>query len=665
MNEKELSFSISIEGISNEASELANLTLQMQALKKERAELIKQASQPGHFVSNEEKLKIAAYTKEIETQTNRQRELKKVIDSAPDSLQRMRAELIKLKDEYAKASEAVRNKMAPAINKLNDEIVKSERAIGVHQRNVGNYPNLTQQASAAFNEFGTTIGKSMQNLLSAGTILGAVTMLIAKLKEAFESTVQGMDLMNHVAQVSKQAFYDLSTSMSFSIEKMKQANEIAKKMNAIRQGDLIDLVKIKDMENDIKDLRMKSIDTTLSLTDQQKNLNEAIQKENELIKYKIADAKEDLAVIKESLKLRPDDYNLQLQYAQKLAEIRDIASEKSLRLVKAESAAREKVQKEEADRKKAWDAYIADIEEAIRKTNDLNAENDELWIKIRMNAEKEFMNVKYVAPGGGDIPAEIAAEQAIQAEKDRLWEEGMQKAREAYAKNKELAKQQNKELHDLDLQKIEEKREIILMEADLVLGGVKGLSQIFGKSKALAIAAMALEKGAAIPQIISNIAIANAKMIAKSPFTFGQPWVAINTGLGALAIAGIIAESVRGAKEISKASYATGGKIVDGMYVNTGGKDDTLILANKSETILTDRHVAMLGGSGVLRNIGVPGYANGGYIGQMAPAISPAIGIDYDKLAEANRRYLEIHLDINKVNSAQKELQVITEAQKI
>lgn len=663
---KNLAFSISIEGVSQEGEELAKIVLQLQNLKKERAELIKQASSPGHIASTEERQKLAAYNKEIKTQEEALKTLKRVVDSASDSLARKKALLIELKTKADGASESVRERMAPAIKKLNDEISKAEQANGVFTRNVGNYPNLMGQASAAAQDLGAKITSSMQNLLSAGTIMAVVAVGLKKLKEAFESTVQGMDFMNQVAQVSKQMFYDLATSMTFNVNKMMQANEIAKEMNAIRQGDLIDMVKIRDMENDIKDMRLKSVDATRSLADQQKYLNEAIQKEDELIKYKTKDAKEDLAVIEKSLKLRPEDYNLQLQYAQKIAELRDIQSEKSLRLASKESAIREKAQKEEEATKKAWDAYIAEIDEALKKTDALNAANEELWIKIRMQAEKDFMAMKPITPvSRGDIPAELAAEQAIQAKKNELWEEGMQKAKENYAKNKQLAIEQNKELHSIDLQKIEAKRDIILMEADLVLGGVKGLSQIFGKSKALAIAAMALEKGAAIPQIISNIAIANAKMIAMSPATFGQPWVTINTGLGALAIGGIVAETIKGAKEISK--YATGGRTSHGLPIDTGTPDNLLIAVKKDkEAVLNERHIARLGGSRVMRNIGVPGFAEGGAIGSM-PYINPSVpasSADIQNMSERLGR-IEVWIDINKVRSAIRESEVITESQRI
>jgi hypothetical protein len=519
------------------------------------------------------------------------------------------------------------------------------------------------QASAAAQEFGTKITTSMQNLLSAGTIMAVVAVGLKKLKEAFMSTVQGMDFMNQIAQVSKQVFYDLATSMSFNVSKMMEANEIAKEMNAIRQGDLIDLMKIRDMENDIKDLRLKSVDATLSLADKQMYLNQALQKEDELIKYKTADIKEDLKVIERSMKLRPDDYNLQLLFAQKIAELRDIQSEKNLRIASAESATREKQQKEEEQKAKNWEAYIAEIDEAVKKTDLLNAENEELYLKIRMLAEKDFM--AYTAPGGGDIPAEIANEQFIQAEKDRLWEEGMRKARENFAANKALAQEQANEIVNIELAKLDQKQEIADAEISIAFGISDTLKNLGGKNKAIAYAAMAIEKAAAIAQIISNIATANAKAIATSPLTFGQPWVGLNTGIGAISIAAVIAESVKSAGDISK--YEGGGRTNRGLPINTGTSDNLLIAVQKDrEAIINERQIARLGGSGALRRAGVPGFASGGVAGSM-PYInpsSPASSQDIQSMSDRMSR-IEIVLDVNKVNDAQREVSLINEGQSI
>lgn len=73
---------------------------------------------------------------------------------------------------------------------------------------------------------------------------------------------------------------------------------------------------------------------------------------------------------------------------------------------------------------------------------------------------------------------------------------------------------------------------------DNVSGGIGILKQLGEKNKAIQKAAIIAENAAGIARIIINTKAANAKAIATSPTTFGQPWVTINTISGALGVAG-------------------------------------------------------------------------------------------------------------------------------
>lgn len=77
------------------------------------------------------------------------------------------------------------------------------------------------------------------------------------------------------------------------------------------------------------------------------------------------------------------------------------------------------------------------------------------------------------------------------------------------------------------------------------------LAQLAGKNKTLAIAAIAIEKAAAIGQIWTNNSIANAKAVAASPLTFGQPWVTVNTISAALGTAAAISSAVQAIQQIN------------------------------------------------------------------------------------------------------------------
>ena len=84
------------------------------------------------------------------------------------------------------------------------------------------------------------------------------------------------------------------------------------------------------------------------------------------------------------------------------------------------------------------------------------------------------------------------------------------------------------------------------------------LSQVAGKNKALAIAGVVISQAASIGQIIANTGIANAKAVAASPVTFGQPWVTINTISAGLSIASTIASAVKSIQQINSAASQAG-----------------------------------------------------------------------------------------------------------
>jgi hypothetical protein len=93
---------------------------------------------------------------------------------------------------------------------------------------------------------------------------------------------------------------------------------------------------------------------------------------------------------------------------------------------------------------------------------------------------------------------------------------------------------------------------------DTVLAGLDGLTKILFKSKDLAIASVVIQKAAAIGQIVASTGIANAKAVAASPLTLGQPWVAINTISGILSAAGVVAEAVTSINEIKNQGASLG-----------------------------------------------------------------------------------------------------------
>ena len=103
----------------------------------------------------------------------------------------------------------------------------------------------------------------------------------------------------------------------------------------------------------------------------------------------------------------------------------------------------------------------------------------------------------------------------------------------------------------IDMAELEARAE--MQNAYLDLAGQFGsfLKEIAGKNKKLAIAGVIVEQAAAIGKIVVNTGIANAKAVAASPLTFGQPFVTINTISAALSIASSVAAGIKAIQQIN------------------------------------------------------------------------------------------------------------------
>lgn len=202
---------------------------------------------------------------------------------------------------------------------------------------------------------------------------------------------------------------------------------------------------------------------------------------------------------------------------------------------------------------------------------------------------------------------------------------------------------------DIKLKELEFDKEIAAAQEELkavridAVGQIAGaLSDMFEQGSAAQIAFLAIEKAAAIAQIIFQTGIANAKAVAASPLTLGQPWVSINTISAGASIAAIVAQTIgqiSGSKKEGGYSNSGADSEPDGIYHknefiasapavrNPTVKPilDIINLAQKNGTIATLNLPAVLGSGG--RQSG--GYSGGStsssppqpYTSPAAPAI--------------------------------------------
>jgi DNA repair exonuclease SbcCD ATPase subunit len=135
----------------------------------------------------------------------------------------------------------------------------------------------------------------------------------------------------------------------------------------------------------------------------------------------------------------------------------------------------------------------------------------------------------------------------------------------------EIDEKREKE-HQDNIKKIKEveiQTEQQIQQARLSLASQFGnlLTQIGGKNKTAAIAGVLIQKAASIGQIISNTGIANAKAVAASPLTAGQPFVTINSISAGLSIASSLAQAQKAIQQIKSA----GGGTASGVGSTGGG----------------------------------------------------------------------------------------------
>lgn len=641
--DKTLGFSVEITGVSTEADQLAKITLEVAKLTKAKNDLIK-SYRDGKTSEQDAVTQLAALTRELNTQKDVQDNLKKVVDTAGDSLNRMRATLIDLKDQYANGSASLRTQLTPEINKLTTQINTAEQAIGVHTRGVGNYSNSIKSA------IGTMAGIAAPAAAAAFALNG--------LKNAFAGTEAGANLLGR-AKVQMTAFFDAIVEgkwrYAFGNELPKDIKVVADLMNKVRIDERAELVAVSDKELQIHDLRLAAIKAGKDTVEQIKLLGQAEQLENDKITIRLNLKGEELDYVNKILAKDPQNTAALNKQAQLEADINNILGDRSIRLASQLEKQQEKLNTELDKTLSKSEEIALKAKIAIDKGLDTTKSNPLMVNPLNWTVSDEVAKVNYsnqVKKGLDDI-ANLADKADI----------GLETRQRKFYKDELKV---NKLQQDMKLQ--------IAQDSVNLLNGV--LETLFSKSKLVQATELVAEKALAIAQIIIHTQEANAAMTAWGA-TYAIPTagasIAFATAMNVknkisegISIAAVIAATAAGLISIG-AGKAKGGRITSGYHVNTGTADDTLIVANKTETVLTRDHVARLGGSGVMRQIGVPGYAMGGYVGSQTPHIAPA-GFNTAELERvfSNRiDRMEVILNVNKVRSASHELDIINTTNKL
>ena len=318
-------------------------------------------------------------------------------------------------------------------------------------------------------------------------------------------------------------------------------------------------------------------------------------------------------------------------YARQVREINAMKltdAEKKTLMEEAAEANRLAVQKindkyDEEDKKKDEEKAKA-AKELADRTAEALADTEQERRDLALSKKKEEFDtlIEETKKAGGDTKELVKAqEQAIQDLKDGFADEDFAKKQAEYEKiysdetlsyeqRLEALKAFNQATTDATNLTEEEKTAIIKKNAqtqqeielaaaqarvDITNGYLDAaaqagqlLQQIAGENKKVAIAGVVVEQASAIGKIIANTSIANAKSVAASPLTVGQPWVTINTISAGLSIASSIAAAAKAISEINAADSKAGGG---------GGAGNVKPVASKFEQggLLTGRRHAQGG----------------------------------------------------------------------
>ena len=201
---------------------------------------------------------------------------------------------------------------------------------------------------------------------------------------------------------------------------------------------------------------------------------------------------------------------------------------------------------------------------------------DEKSKKERIELEEKFQQDRMAILSKYDIQIKSYAEASSVADiamieqmnADKLSREQGQAILEAQQKGLSLEDQKKiedyyreekaKNEKDALIAEIDFKTSIKNQEIDLATGAIGILKQLGEKNKAIQKAAIVAENVAAIAKIIVNTAAANAKAVAASPLTGGQPFVAINTIGAGIGIASSVLATAKALSQLGGGGGAGG-----------------------------------------------------------------------------------------------------------
>jgi len=197
----------------------------------------------------------------------------------------------------------------------------------------------------------------------------------------------------------------------------------------------------------------------------------------------------------------------------------------------------------------------ASVKAAQAQFNKLENDENEILL-LEAKAERESV----LAQITGLRSEQLINTNALERERVDILQENLDKEAELAEEKKLLADAEVQAVLSAELAK----RQIQSNTIDVATQGIGLLKNLAGDDVALQKALLIAENAAGIAKILTNTAVANAKSVAASPLTAGQPFVTLNTIGAGIGIASTIAATAKGLQGLSKTGLDSGGGGVSG-----------------------------------------------------------------------------------------------------
>ena len=555
-------------------------------------------------------------------------EIVKSYDAENKSVDQNRKTLNALTTEYIKADKVGREKLAPTIKKISDELKKQEGAIGDTRRNVGNYGDSFKDAFSTITSGIPALGgfataQKGVNLALEANPIGAVIALLTGLVQIFSQNKEVADQVSFaIAGLNKGFGFIIDTIVNTvgSFDKLTEAianpikfisnlargtAQAAKEgYNASKAFDALTVANAK-LNAEISVGQEKADALTRSLKDRTKTEQERIKIANQIADLEVSNAQK-LAKLRQeelnALDLQNKNRTLSGEEQAKRIEKQGEVEVAALQAVTAENQRQTRInillEKEATQaakennevKSKVRQEELKSLDALLQKEKELrdNAEEDNANRELDAQVRQAQITANRVGTVNAYIDAELIARQRL-LENEKLTaterENIIRESEDRIVEIKRSAGEQN-----LKFQREIAAQNEAIQQAELSFAGgiANGLIGFIGDVAAATGANAAFAKGLALFQIGINTAVAlTGAILQAQSVPFPANLVAIGTGIGAVlgGIGSAISILNKSGNPPATPKFATGVIGLDGDGTETSDSIDARL--SKGESVLT------------------------------------------------------------------------------